>query len=49
MSKDAVFSGPHFPVLGLNTGRYRSEKPPYLDTFHVVNMKKIPDKYDRHG
>ena len=40
------FSGPYFPVLGLNTkylsifspnaGRYEPEKTPYLDTFHAV-------------
>ena len=33
MSKYGVFSGP-------NTGKYRSENTPYLDTFHaVINVK----------
>ena len=26
MSKDGVFSGPHFPVFGLNIGKYGPEK-----------------------
>ena len=26
----------HFPVFGLNTGKYGPEKTPYLDTFHTV-------------
>ena len=30
------FFDPCFPVFGLNTGKYRPEKTPYLDTFHVV-------------
>ena len=44
--KYGVFSGPFFPVFGLNTerygvcspnvGKYRPEKTPYLDTFHAV-------------
>ena len=36
MSKYGVFSGPYFPIFGLNTGKYGPEKTPYLDTFHVV-------------
>ena len=32
------FSGPYFPVFGLNTGKYGPEKTPYLDTFHAVPM-----------
>ena len=46
MSKYGVFSGPYFPVFGLNTeiygvngpnvGKYGPEKTPYLDTFHTV-------------
>ena len=36
MSKYGVFSGPYFPVFGLNTGKYGPEKTPYLDTFHAV-------------
>ena len=34
--KYGVFSGPYFPVFGLNTRKYRPEKSPYLDTFHAV-------------
>ena len=33
VSKHGVFSGPYFPVFGLNTGKYEQEKIPYLDTF----------------
>ena len=36
VSKYRVFSGPYFPVFGLNTRKYRPEKTPYLDTFHAV-------------
>ena len=35
MSKYGVFSGPYFPVFGLNTGKYGPEKTPYLDTFYT--------------
>ena len=45
MSKYAVFSGPYFPVFGLNTenysvfspntGKYEPEETPYLDIFHT--------------
>ena len=35
-SKCRDFSGPCFPVFGLNTGKYGPEKAPYLDTFHAV-------------
>ena len=31
-----VFSRLHFPVFGLNTGKYGPEKTPYLETFHAV-------------
>ena len=31
------FSGPYFPVLGLNTGKYGREKTRYLETFHAVS------------
>ena len=47
MSKYGVFSGPYFPVFSPNTGKYRPEKIPYLDTFHAVlyfeklSIKKI--------
>ena len=36
VSKYGVFSGPYFPILGLNTGKYGPEKTPYLNTFHAV-------------
>ena len=36
MSQYGVFSGPYFPVFGLNTGKYEPEKAPNLDLFHVV-------------
>ena len=35
VSKYGVFSGPYFPVFGLNTGKYGPENTPYLDTLHV--------------
>ena len=38
MSKYGVFSGPHFPAFGLNTGKYGLEKTPYFDTFYVVHI-----------
>ena len=42
VSKCGVFSGP------LSTDKYGSEKTPYLDTFHSVNLlqfaRKIPDE-----
>ena len=33
LSKDGVFSGPYFPVFGLNTGKWGPEKTLYSDTF----------------
>ena len=42
MSRYAVNSGPYFPVLELNTGKYGPEITPYLDIFHaVLRTKKI--------
>ena len=41
VSRYGVFSGPYFPVFGLNTGIYGQEKTPYLDTFHAVPYKGI--------
>ena len=35
-----VFSGPHFPVFGLNTGKYGTAKTLYLNTFHEVRVFK---------
>ena len=31
-----VFSGPYFPVFGLNKGKYGPNKTAHLDTFHPV-------------
>ena len=48
VSKNRVFSGPYFPVFGLNTGKYGPEKTPYLDIFHaviVLNKCFIPATY----
>ena len=36
VSKYGVFSAPYFPVFSPNTGKYGSEKSPYLDTFHTT-------------
>ena len=36
MFKYGVISGPFFPALGLNTGKYGPEITPYLDTFDAV-------------
>ena len=36
LSKYGVFSGPYFTVFNLNTGNYRPEKIPDLDTFNAV-------------
>ena len=36
VSKYGVFSGPYFPVFGMNTGQYGPEKTPYLDIFRAV-------------
>ena len=36
VSKDGVISGSYFSVFELNTGKYRPEKTPSLDTFHAV-------------
>ena len=43
MSKYGVFSGPYFPIFGMNTeiygetGKDGPEKTPHLDIFYVVN------------
>ena len=36
--KTGFFYGPYFSVFGLNTGKYGSEKTPYLDTFHAATV-----------
>ena len=41
MSRYGVFSGPYFPLFGLNTGKYRPEKSPYLNTFHAVTRQRF--------
>ena len=47
VSKYGVFSGPYFPVFGLNTGKYGPEKTPYLDSFYAVYHISVPrnDQY----
>ena len=35
------FSGPYFPVFSPNTGKYGSEKTPYLDTFHTAASSTV--------
>ena len=37
MSKSEVFSGPSFPVFGVNTGKYGQEKTPHLDALNAVH------------
>ena len=41
MFKYQVFSGPYFPVFGLNTGKYGPEKTPYPDTSSGVGQEDI--------
>ena len=38
VSKYGVFSGPYFAVFSQNTGKYGSEKTPYLNDFHAVGL-----------
>ena len=38
VSKYGVISGPHFPIFGLNTGKYGPEITTYLDIFHAVSV-----------
>ena len=35
------FSGPYFPVFGLNTEKYGPEKTPYLDTFQAAIVQRV--------
>ena len=44
--KHCVFSGPYFPVFGLNTGKYEPEKTSYLDNFHTVDKAR---KYSQNN
>ena len=39
VSKYGVFSGPYFPVFGLNTGKYGPEKTPYLEGSESEGIK----------
>ena len=41
VSTYGVFSGPYFPVLGLNTVKYGPKKTPYLNTFYILAVLKI--------
>ena len=41
MFKYGVFSGPYFPVFGLNTRKDGPENTPYLDTFQAVLFQQI--------
>ena len=43
--KYRVFSGPYFPVFGLNTGKYGPEKTSYSDTFHTMYKMHIIMQY----
>ena len=36
VSKYGVFSGLYFPVFSPGTGKYKPEKTPHLDTFHIL-------------
>ena len=36
VSKYEVFSGPPFPIIGVNTGKYGPGKTPSLDTFSGI-------------
>ena len=38
MSKNGVFSGPYFPVFGLNTAKHEPEKAVYLDTLDALKI-----------
>ena len=31
----------YLSIFSLNAGKYRPEKPPYLDTFHAVSIRQI--------
>ena len=37
MFKYGFFSGPYFPLFGVNTRKYGPEKTPYMDSFHAVS------------
>ena len=41
MSNNGDFSGPYFTVFEMNTGKFGSEKAPYLDTFHAVDFLMV--------
>ena len=46
VSRYRVFSGPYFPVLRFNTGKYGPEKIPYLDTCHAVCWFGLSNNFD---
>ena len=46
--KYGVFSGPYFPVFGMNTGKYRPEKTPYFDTFHAATGRRTMERLADH-
>ena len=39
------FSGPYFPVFGLNTGKYGPEKTSYFNTFYAVIFNGIIQRF----
>ena len=41
VSKYGVISGPYFPVLALNTGKYGPEITPNLNTFQAVDCTDL--------
>ena len=43
------FSGPCFPVFGLNTGKHGPGKTPYLYSFHAVISKKRNTNFLKNG
>ena len=45
ISKYGVFSGPHFPISGLNTVKHGPEKSQYLGTFHTVKTNENTSFY----
>ena len=45
MTKYGVTSGPCFPILSPNTGKYGPEISPYLDTSHAVMIVDILSRF----
>ena len=44
VSKYGIFSGPYFPVFGMNTRKYGPQKTPYLNTFQSAKDYKFGRK-----